>query len=271
MNKVSKKKKYNIITGLPRSGSTLLCNILNQNPKFHASETSALVRVLSEVKMGWENIIENQAVNNLTRKANIIKSLPNAYYKDNHEDVIFDKNRMWLSESQLARFSLGEDVKFIVCVRNLIDIIASFEKLHRKYNHIWNTTDKKNFPKKYSTIEGRCELLTSDSGPVGSILIMLREFVIMQNMKNTYFLDYNDLVKHKDSELKRVYEFLEEDYFEHDFDNVEQTTYEDDRFHGILGLHNIRAKVKYDESKAIDILGPQICDKYKGQEFWKNN
>ena len=35
-------KNFNIITGMPRSGSTLLCNILSQNPAFHAGATSPL-------------------------------------------------------------------------------------------------------------------------------------------------------------------------------------------------------------------------------------
>ena len=39
-------KKINVICGLPRSGSTLLCNILNQNPDFHASSTSPLAQTL---------------------------------------------------------------------------------------------------------------------------------------------------------------------------------------------------------------------------------
>lgn len=36
-------KKYYFISGLPRSGSTLLANILAQNPRFHATATSGIL------------------------------------------------------------------------------------------------------------------------------------------------------------------------------------------------------------------------------------
>jgi sulfotransferase len=38
-------KKIHFINGMPRSGSTLLCNILAQNPKFHVTPTSYVAEV----------------------------------------------------------------------------------------------------------------------------------------------------------------------------------------------------------------------------------
>jgi len=35
-------KEIYFINGMPRSGSTLLCNILAQNPEFHVTPTSGL-------------------------------------------------------------------------------------------------------------------------------------------------------------------------------------------------------------------------------------
>ena len=40
-------KEYYFISGLPRSGSTLLSSILRQNPKFHADISSSLEPILS--------------------------------------------------------------------------------------------------------------------------------------------------------------------------------------------------------------------------------
>ena len=42
-------KQYHFITGLPRSGSTLLVSILKQNPKFHASITDPLANLVKGV------------------------------------------------------------------------------------------------------------------------------------------------------------------------------------------------------------------------------
>ena len=46
------------ISGLPRSGSTLLCNVLNQNPRFNASSTSELPAFLSSITHQWTNSID---------------------------------------------------------------------------------------------------------------------------------------------------------------------------------------------------------------------
>ena len=43
-------KKLNLIAGMPRSGSTLLCNLLNMNPEFHATATSPVIDVLGNMR-----------------------------------------------------------------------------------------------------------------------------------------------------------------------------------------------------------------------------
>ena len=50
--------KLHVITGLPRSGSTLLCNILNQNPKFNATSTSTVVSMLHSLFASVSGSIE---------------------------------------------------------------------------------------------------------------------------------------------------------------------------------------------------------------------
>ena len=43
-------KNLHLIAGLPRSGSTLLCNLLNMNSKFHATPTSYVIDMLRNEK-----------------------------------------------------------------------------------------------------------------------------------------------------------------------------------------------------------------------------
>ena len=49
-------KNVHFISGMPRSGSTLLCNILNQNPRFHATGTSGVLDLLLLVRNNWNLI-----------------------------------------------------------------------------------------------------------------------------------------------------------------------------------------------------------------------
>ena len=51
-------KSFHVICGLPRSGSTLLCNILAQNPAFNVLHTSALPSLVEYFAKGVTDIPE---------------------------------------------------------------------------------------------------------------------------------------------------------------------------------------------------------------------
>lgn len=262
-------KKFHIIAGLPRSGSTLLCNLLNQNLKCHATETSALSRILTSVKAGWENIPENVASNNINKKEAVLKAIVQGYFEDINKEVIFDRNRAWASEPELAKLVFGKDTKIILCVRNLVDILASFEKLFRKNNSVFDITDKKLYPDNFNTVEKRCDIWASTKGPVGSSLEILKELFI-RSYDNLLIVEFDELIMNTQETLNKIYKFIEEDNFVHDLENIEQTIFEDDRFHGMLGLHNIQNKIVIPTNDSRLVLGNAVYKKYNGGEFWRN-
>ena len=266
MNK--ENKSYHMIAGLPRSGSTLLCNILNQNPRFRATATSGLQKVLTGVKTGWDQVIEHHVNIDFEKRKNVLKSIVDGYYKDTNQEVIFDKNRAWMSEPEMAQLALGQGAKMICCVRSYKDILASFEKLFRSQNAYFDVLDKRNLGSNFTTVEQRCDVWASNTGPVGSSKIILEELVKRNFIP--IFIEFDKLTKTPETTLRYLYEELGEEYFEHDFTNVEQTTHEEDYFHGMLNLHSIKSKVEYFPSNAKNIIGEVLCDKYKGGEFWKN-
>ena len=79
-----------------------------------------------------------------------------------------------------------------------------------------------------------------------------------------HLVDFNRLTTNPKQVLKEIYAFLGEEYFEHDFDNVEQVTMENDDIHGFLNLHTIRNKVEPVKSKAKEILGEEVFKIYSG-------
>ena len=48
--------KFNLIAGMPRSGSTLLCNLLNMNPEVHATATSPVMDVISNMRSTFSHV-----------------------------------------------------------------------------------------------------------------------------------------------------------------------------------------------------------------------
>ena len=82
------------------------------------------------------------------------------------------------------------------------------------------------------------------------------------------FVKFKDLTENPKLTMQEIYKFLDEPYFEHDFNDVKQVTYEDDTVHGIKDLHTIRSKVEPVESKWKEVLGAEF-EHLKSLNFWE--
>src|SRR5262245_36279277 len=98
-------KRFHFIAGLPRSGSTLLANILAQNPRFHATGTSGVLEVLFNVRNCWEGLGEFQAMPaeaGSAAKVRVLRGILESFHADTDRPVVFDKSRSWLAYLEMA-------------------------------------------------------------------------------------------------------------------------------------------------------------------------
>jgi len=263
-------KKIHFISGLPRSGSTLLCNILAQNPKFHSTATSGILDILVLNRNQWDIILEMRAMPHIQaelKKGNVIKSILNGYFEDVAEEVVFDKSRGWLAYLELANSILGRPAKVLVPVRKIEDVLTSFEKLYRQNISSRPLTPEQSDFARWQTVEGRCEVWCDHAQPVGLAYNRIKDALHRGLKDQIHFVEYEKLTADPTDTMRLVYEFLNEPYFQHDFDNVIQVTQEDDYVHGIPDLHTIRPKVQVQPSQSRDILG-EAANKYRGLELW---
>lgn len=219
----------NVITGLPRSGSTLLCNILNQNPRFWASSTSTLAVLCANLISTWSTSAEVKGDLQQDRdetEQRLMRSLKvfcEAWHKDRKEKIIFDKSRPWMHHLLPLRQVFPES-KVIVCVRDLRDVFASVEKQHLK-NPILD--DARNPQAK--TLHGRADTMFSPDGFIGSPLNGLSD--VIRRRQSVYWFKYETFVERPKATMKELYEYLEEKEFDHDFENIENTATDPDAFY----------------------------------------
>jgi sulfotransferase len=264
-------KTFHFISGLPRSGSTLLCNILAQNPDWYVSRaTSGFHDVLFNVRNQWDNLIEHQAEgidrNQLKR---VLAAIMNSYHTT-EKNVIIDKGRGWLSLIEMVEFITGATPKIIVPVRNLNEIFASFEKLWRTTtgSSQWNFERENYF--KSQTVEGRCDIWAGAEQPVGLAYNRVKDAISRGYKNKLLFVEFDDLTAHPQQTLKNVYDYLELPYYNHCFDNVQQYTQEDDEgVHRIPNLHQIKPAVEPVPHNSNKILGPSLTEKYSNLEIWR--
>lgn len=260
-------KEIHFISGLPRSGSTLLCNILAQNPAVHTTPTSACHEALFAMRNCWHEWIEHRAAKSLADSNNlqrVLSAILNAYH-GTERPVVVDKGRGWLSLIELAEFALGRRVKVIVPVRGLPQILSSFEKLHRKRAATHKATGDYF---KAQTVQGRSEHLLAGNEVLGLAYNRLKDALQRGLGDRLYLVEFDDLTHDPGATIKGIYNFLGLEPFEHDFANVEQYTLEDDAVHGV-DLHSIRRGVKPVKDDSAQVLGAELCKLYTGTEFWR--
>jgi len=243
-------------SSLPRSGSTLLQNILGQNPDFYTTPTSGLLEMLYRSKNAFSESPEFKAQDKDIMKRAFMgycKGALEVYFSNiTNKKYIVDKSRAWGVNYDFLN-SFYTDPKIICMIRDPRDIFASMEKNYRKNPHI-NSGIINNPELKGTTVEKRIDHFAT-TPPVGLSFDWLRDIISQEIYKKILFIKYENLTKEPHVELNKIYNFLGVNQYEHDFSNIEQVTHEDDKIHGIFGDHIIRNEVKPLKSDANKILG----------------
>lgn len=261
------------IGGLPRSGSTLLCNIFAQNTDLFVSKsTSGCSEIIFNIKNIWPNLIEHKAAEKIDQEQlrRVLHASLHSYHNTDKK-LILDKSRNWPFLFETLEFINQKKPKLIIPVRNLTQVIASFEKLWRK------TSGEQNWPMfapygvdEWQTVEGRCKIYCKSDAPVGIAYNRVKDLIDRGHKKDVLFLEFELLTRYPEQSMKMVYDYLELPYYQHNFEHVEQYTKENDaEIHGIRGLHDIKNKVEPLKDYSLEILGNELYDQYSNAEVWR--
>ena len=130
------KHEYFFLSGLPRSGSTMLSAILSQNPTIHAEGNSPLLQYLIDMNISVyqkarEQLDANKKYAIVDR---MIRNIPDAYYTNTEKQYVIDKSRTWTypTNVDLIKRYITATPKIIVLVRPIEEIVASFVNLYKK-------------------------------------------------------------------------------------------------------------------------------------------
>jgi len=256
-------------SSMPRAGSTLLQNILGQNPDFYVTPTSGVLELVFGARMNYTNSPEFKAQDAELMKKGFLnfcnKGLNGFYEGVTDKKYVVDKSRGWGIHYDFLN-SFLEEPKIVCMVRDPRQILSSMEKNFRK------NQDKHQEIENHSQLSGNTtqkrvvEWLNSQ--PVGLAFNRIQDIIQRGIDKKMLFIKFEDLTENPQAEMNKIYDYFGTPKYKHDFDNVEQITQEDDAVYGVYGDHTIRKKVEPLEKDYLKILGADNSDYIKTQFKW---
>jgi len=219
-------KQFVALSGLPRTGSTLLSAILSQNPEIHAEGNSAVCQLMWDMQQSVVNSEQLKASNKDILDA-LVKPIPHIYYADVTKPIVVDKCRSWTlaANVEILNRYFNNPPKIIVLVRPMVEIVASFLAL-RKANG-WSDVEM---------------ILEDGSEPIMRSLAGV-EWARKNNNGEFLFVTYDDLVDNTQASLDRIYNHCGWEPFVHDLDNIINHHKENDAVYGLIGQHDVRPQI----------------------------
>jgi hypothetical protein len=244
-------KEYYFLTGLPRSGNTLLGSIINQNPKLNLTANTILTDVLYQLYLIkdyqiYKNFPDEQSLNN------VFKNTFNNYYKDWKAKYIIDRGS-WGTPANLELLkSIISKPKFIILYRPVLECLASFIKKEKPIN-----------------IETRCSELMENNGMIGKALWSVKNLI--KEKEDCLIIYYSDLVSNPLKQINKIYSYLNIDSFKHklkDFNSFSANNIKYDDSVLNAPLHTIRTnKIELNKYKIENYLPKNIIDLYSNLDI----
>lgn len=257
-------------SSMPRAGSTLLQNVMAQNPDIYATPTSGICDILLNVKGHFNNAIEFKA-----QDLDLMDAGKNGFYRsgmfgfyNNITDrkYVIDKCRGWSVTYDFVNH-FYPNPKIIIMVRDLRAIVSSLEKKFRQNQQLENGIQNWN-EMKGTTVDKRVDLYLNEAPPLNAPIDVIYDVILRKIAQKCLFIKFEDFTVDPESQMKRIYDYVEIPYYKHDFNNVQQFTYENDVFYRPFGEHFVRGKIEPVPDDYLSVLGKHNCDYITQKYAW---
>jgi len=239
------------VTGLPRSGSTMLCQMLAMHPEIDCEgQSSPLCNALLGLRrmVSDDQFMLSQLDHSFERSYGHLKSAMTGFLRGWHGDadkaLVVDKNRAWLHCIELL-LDLAPEAKLVVCVRELGQIYGSIEAQHQKtiaLDFIDHLADFDRF--------GRADILFAKDKAIGAPLISLHALPDLPNSvrERIYIVRFEDMMRQPVECMAGIYAWLGVSPLQIDPTKLTTGIRESDSHY----------RMKYTHTQATQILPPKL-------------
>ena len=246
------------LSGLPRSGSTLLGSLIGQNPDFTVTPTSPILDLLCGMNACLDMANKTYTFDYKKKSSFIYSGMIRSWYSDIESKYVLDKHRGYPKNIIPLRMFFTPNPKIICTNRPVADVISSYLTLIEKNKDPNNFVDIELKKANISiNTANRAKLLWENfiSDPYNSMLHGIKNC-----RENLIVCEYDELVKNPEVVLANIYKFLDiENYKNHKFQDIHNYCAEEkDAAWGLKNLHDIRQVLKKTSKPAKEVLGAYL-------------
>jgi sulfotransferase len=255
------------LSGLPRTGSSVLSALLNQNPDIYCSHYTNLLPSMVNYQKQINTYESVSAGINVNGYYQVLQNMGTSFYAHIDKPYVIDKSRGWGSLESLpfANF-LSRNIKIIFPVRPILEILASFISVveNNENNFIDYSIRELNYPVYRPVNDVRCDYLMSHIGPIGLHMPIFEFALRPENKEKFFFFDYNYLLSSPEDMLGELYAFLGIDSYKHNFESIVEGDLSNDlQAFGVSDLHTVRPLLQKTSKPYEEVLSKYVINKYK--------
>jgi sulfotransferase len=199
------------VTGLPRAGSTLLCQMLAQHPEMQCEGVSSPlcnlmlgIRRMASDDQFFLSQLDHSFERSYGHLSTAVQGFLRGWNQDCTKKAVVDKNRAWLHCVELL-LRIEPTARLIVCLRELGQIYGSIEAQHQRtilVDFIDHLADFDRF--------GRADMLFAKDKTIGAPMISLHAVADLPTavQEHLYFVRFEDLVERPAACMSHLYAWL---------------------------------------------------------------
>jgi len=218
-------KTLHFCAGLPRTGSTVLMGILQQNPQIFTTGTCALpdllyqyVLVKSRFRESFQAMSSEQADDAMY---GLVHGAAQGWFNGlTNKPIVISKNRAWANV-----YHIFPNSKILVCVRDIRDIVESFDRVNSKIKALHSFGESESLYPSMTEEEKYNYFFKEINAFSAGLYNQLPRFmeVFVKQRDRVKFIRYEDLLQEPEYMLNEIYTFLGISSYQHDLNNIQQT------------------------------------------------
>ena len=238
--------KFVGVTGLPRAGSTLLCQLLAEHPDIHCEGSSSplcntllgIRRMVSDDTF-FLSQLDRQFDRSYAHLAAAMQGFLRGWHHDCKKALVVDKNRAWLHSIELL-LHIEPDARLIVCLRELGQIYGSVESQHQRTILLDFSDHLADFDRL-----GRADMLFAKDKTIGAPLVSLHAIPDLPQhiQKRLYFIQFEDLMEQPQACMSHLYTWLGLAPFANNLERLKVQDPESDSYYRMKYPHRQREQI----------------------------